>query len=177
LEVHISVEVDVSFEVDVSSAVDVSFEFEVNVNHFASSWAAEHIGREDGFTLKGGDATAGTLTTMYDGVRPFEPEPDSASPHAPHAPMSTDVRVGTSTQHDVLKRGGEPTMPLKLTTCKAGAANQHFGIFNELNGTSVATIIDGSRLCLDISRFKKTAGSPVYVTISASTVVFFLCHF
>ena len=28
-------------------------------------------GRTDGFVLKGGDATKGTLTTMYDGVRPF----------------------------------------------------------------------------------------------------------
>lgn len=27
-------------------------------------------GREDGFTLKGGDATKGALTTMYDGPRP-----------------------------------------------------------------------------------------------------------
>ena len=27
-------------------------------------------GREDGFTLKGGDATGGMLATMYDGVRP-----------------------------------------------------------------------------------------------------------
>jgi hypothetical protein len=28
-------------------------------------------GRTDGFMLKGGDATKGTLTTMYDGPRPF----------------------------------------------------------------------------------------------------------
>lgn len=28
-------------------------------------------GRTDGFMLKGGDATRGTLTTMYDGARPF----------------------------------------------------------------------------------------------------------
>ena len=28
-------------------------------------------GSTDGFTLKGGDATQGTLTTMYDGPRPF----------------------------------------------------------------------------------------------------------
>lgn len=28
-------------------------------------------GRTDGFMLKGGDATQGTLTTMYDGPRPF----------------------------------------------------------------------------------------------------------
>ena len=28
-------------------------------------------GRTDGFMLKGGDATTGTLTTMYDGPRPF----------------------------------------------------------------------------------------------------------
>ena len=28
-------------------------------------------GRTDGFMLKGGDATKGTLTTMYDGTRPF----------------------------------------------------------------------------------------------------------
>ena len=28
-------------------------------------------GRTDGFVLKGGDATAGTLTTMYDGERPL----------------------------------------------------------------------------------------------------------
>ena len=28
-------------------------------------------GRTDGFALKGGDATKGTLTTMYDGPRPF----------------------------------------------------------------------------------------------------------
>merc|ERR1712151_569086 len=27
-------------------------------------------GREDGFTLKGGDATKGTFETMYDGPRP-----------------------------------------------------------------------------------------------------------
>merc|ERR1712070_1145713 len=27
-------------------------------------------GRKDGFTLKGGDATTGTFTTMYDGPRP-----------------------------------------------------------------------------------------------------------
>merc|ERR1712151_150948 len=29
-------------------------------------------GRTDGFMLKGGDATQGTLTTMYDGARPDE---------------------------------------------------------------------------------------------------------
>ena len=28
-------------------------------------------GRTDGFMLKGGDATKGTLTTMFDGARPF----------------------------------------------------------------------------------------------------------
>ena len=28
-------------------------------------------GRTDGFMLKGGDATTGTLTTMFDGARPF----------------------------------------------------------------------------------------------------------
>ena len=27
-------------------------------------------GRSDGFTIKGGDATKGTLATMYDGPRP-----------------------------------------------------------------------------------------------------------
>jgi hypothetical protein len=38
-------------------------------------------GRTDGFALKGGDATQGTLTTMYDGPRPN---------HAAHCKPYTD---------------------------------------------------------------------------------------
>ena len=36
-----------------------------------SDFVSLHLkGRVDGFALKGGDATKGTLATMYDGVRP-----------------------------------------------------------------------------------------------------------
>ena len=37
-------------------------------------------GRGDGFTLKGADATKGTLTTMYDGPRPYYPQGPSWQP-------------------------------------------------------------------------------------------------
>ena len=95
-------------------------------------------GREDGFTIMGGDATAGTFTTMYDGVRPFQPEPGYS------------VAAGTG------------TMPLELTACNASAANQQFGVYHELNSTSIATVIAGKNFCLDIQHFGKTAGSLVY---------------
>ena len=75
-------------------------------------------GRTDGFMLKGGDATAGTLTTMYDGPRPFQPMPAE------------------------LRGRNSPTMSVKLAACAAGADNQTFRFYSEqpeLNGTGIAT--------------------------------------
>jgi hypothetical protein len=53
-------------------------------------------------------------------------------------------------------------MPLQLMACNSSAANQQFGVLHELNSTSVATIIAGTKLCLDIEGFKKESGSAVY---------------
>lgn len=100
-------------------------------------------GRSDGFTIMGGDATAGTFATMYDGPRPFQP--------MPNATLNSDS-----------VSDGANVMALQLEPCAQNAPNQMFRVFHELNSTSIAATISGVDVCLDIEGFKKKAGSNVY---------------
>lgn len=100
-------------------------------------------GRSDGFTIMGGDATAGTFATMYDGPRPFQP--------MPNATLNSDS-----------VSDGANVMALQLEPCAQNAPNQMFRVFHELNSTSIAATISGVDVCLDIQGFKKKAGSNVY---------------
>ena len=64
------------------------------------------------------------------------------------------------------------SMPLKLTACKTGQANQQFGNYEETttagNGTSISAILpqrppaQAAHFCLDIENFGAKAGSVVY---------------
>ena len=62
-------------------------------------------GRTDGFMLKGGDATKGTQTTMFDGPRPFE-------------------TAGSSSSSSVGARSGDDSAPVSLQKCTAGNKDQ-----------------------------------------------------
>jgi hypothetical protein len=57
-------------------------------------------GRTDGFTLKGGDATMGTLTTMYDGPRPDVQIADSCKHGDKYQPMSKQGAIILATGGD-----------------------------------------------------------------------------
>jgi hypothetical protein len=73
--------------------------------------------------------------------------------------------VAMATAGGIFADGNEEIMLLKLAACKEGAAHQRFGLFVESGrGTSIATVINGVRLCLDIESFGEAAGSHVYVT-------------
>ena len=92
-------------------------------------------GRTDGFTIKGGDATAGTLATMYDG-----PRPDAAIAGRCGGPGG-----GTITLQKCAGSAGS-----------AGSAAQTWGF-----GKDGKHIASGS-VCLDIDLFRKAKGSEVW---------------
>jgi hypothetical protein len=90
-------------------------------------------GRTDGFTLKGGDATVGTLATMYDG-----PRPDA----------TLAGRCGGGKGHN----GG----PITLQKCTEGSSSQTWGF--EKDGMHIAN----GNVCLDINNFRKFKGAEVW---------------
>ena len=95
-------------------------------------------GRVDGFTLKGGDSTQGTQQTMYDGVRPFEPEPGAAAGD------------GGST---IRARDGAT---LSFEKCTAGNAKQTWAFLKD--GKSIGS---GGK-CLDINSYRTNQGASVW---------------
>eukprot|EP01046_Picozoa_sp_COSAG06_P068701 COSAG06_NODE_18392_length_889_cov_47.982278_1_plen_246_part_10 len=135
-------------------------------------------GWSEGFTLKGGDATQGAQTVMYNGSRPFEPDSTPPTTHRRLASGSAAVRASGA--------------PVSLQKCTAGNTKQQWGFGNktvffshvyfkmnilprqardkhrenskrdrfvaEKNGLSIAS--DGS--CLDIEHFKRTKGSGIW---------------
>ena len=96
--------------------------------------------------LKGGDATKGTLTTMYDGPRPFEPMPNA-----------TTAAVGGN---------NPPAHSLTLAKCVPGADNQTWGFHGEQTSAGFGTAIAVGRAaawCVDITEYQHSAGSAVHV--------------
>jgi hypothetical protein len=93
-------------------------------------------GRTDGFLLKGGDATKGKQTVMYNGSRPFEPDT------TPPARLQRGER-GTGTA-------------ISLQKCAEGSTKQFWAF--EKNGLTIAS----SGSCLDIDHFGRTKGSSVW---------------
>ena len=91
-------------------------------------------GRTDGFTIKGGDATAGKQTVMYDGPRPFEPD---NTPGPPPPPVTGPA-------------------PLALEKCTVGNKRQAWSF--EKNGVSISSGGD----CLDIDNYAKSKGSTIW---------------
>jgi hypothetical protein len=93
-------------------------------------------GQTDGFTIKGGDATAGKQTVMYSGPRPFEPDPNTPNP--PPTPPTPNPA------------------PLSLEKCMAGNKKQIWAF--EKNGMSISS--DGD--CLDIDNYRTSKGSTIW---------------
>jgi hypothetical protein len=69
-----------------------------------------------------------------------------------------------ATAGGIFADGNKEIMLLTLAACKREASHQQFGLFVESGGTSIATVINGVRLCLDIESFGEAVGSHVYVT-------------
>ena len=90
-------------------------------------------GRTDSFALKGGDATAGLLRTMYDGPRPDRKIAGTCDP-APNGPHTA--------------------RNVELQTCD-GSADQSWGFLK--NGRSIGS---GAH-CLDISAYGTNKGSKI----------------
>jgi hypothetical protein len=96
-------------------------------------------GRTDGFTLKGGDATQGKQTTMFDGPRPFE-------------------TAGSSSSYDssVEARSGDAGATVSLQKCTAGNHAQTWAFENDRKS------IGNNGRCLDISNYQTARGSMIW---------------
>jgi hypothetical protein len=91
-------------------------------------------GRADGFVLKGGDATSGKQTTMFDGPRPFE--------------AADGGGVGASS--------GGAGAPVSLQKCTPGNSKQTWAFENDRK--SIGT----NGRCLDISNSQTARGSMIW---------------
>lgn len=94
-------------------------------------------GRTDGFDLKGGDATQGTLATQYSGPRPNR------------------TIAGTCGGP-----GSGASRPLALEKCAAGNAGQEWGFMKEKAGSTKHQIASGTH-CLDINNYGTKKGSTI----------------
>jgi hypothetical protein len=94
-------------------------------------------GRTDGFDLKGGDATKGTLFTQYSGPRPNR------------TIAGTCGGAGTGASRTVA-----------LEKCAAGNAAQEWGFLKEKAGSTKHQIASGTH-CLDISNYGTKQGSKI----------------
>ena len=97
-------------------------------------------GRTDGFMMKGGDATQGKQTTMFDGPRPFETAGSSSR-------SSSSSSVGA--------RSGDAGAPVSLQKCTAGNHAQTWQFENDRKS------IGNNGRCLDISNYQTAKGSTI----------------
>lgn len=106
-------------------------------------------GRSDGFTIKGGDATAGKQTTMYDGPRPDAKIAGTCGHGNSGARREGDyVGAAVATKRN---NGGKIT----VETCTKGNSNQVWSFVE--NGKSISC----NNYCIDIGNYRTTQGSAV----------------